>query len=228
MRMKYAMEFGRRRRPCCARSRRSCSRSGSAPVAGEHHEAAARRGALRARRSGPPDGRGETPRRSSPGTAVYVARGTPWSVEGDARAVSVLDPRAAEPSTGARRARPERGGDRRGDRRPPVPAPRDARSRVRLRDAVRRLHPAGRAPTTSTPTTRWSTCSKATAPARSAASRRRCDQARACTSPRGSCIASRTPVTGEMRVLGVFRPAGSPAEAYYPDGTPAVVENEES
>jgi mannose-6-phosphate isomerase-like protein (cupin superfamily) len=28
---------------------------------------------------------------------------------------------------------------------------------------------------------------------------------------------------GEMRVLGVFQPAGSPAEAYYPDGTPAVV-----
>jgi mannose-6-phosphate isomerase-like protein (cupin superfamily) len=27
---------------------------------------------------------------------------------------------------------------------------------------------------------------------------------------------------GEMRVLGVFRPAGSPAEAYYPDGTKAV------
>ena len=27
---------------------------------------------------------------------------------------------------------------------------------------------------------------------------------------------------GEMQVLGVFRPAGSPAEAYYPDGTPAV------
>jgi len=28
---------------------------------------------------------------------------------------------------------------------------------------------------------------------------------------------------GEMRVLGVFRPAGSPAEAYYPDGTPTAV-----
>jgi mannose-6-phosphate isomerase-like protein (cupin superfamily) len=27
----------------------------------------------------------------------------------------------------------------------------------------------------------------------------------------------------EMLVLGVFRPAGSPAEAYYPDGTPAAV-----
>jgi mannose-6-phosphate isomerase-like protein (cupin superfamily) len=26
---------------------------------------------------------------------------------------------------------------------------------------------------------------------------------------------------GELRVLGVFRPAGSPAEAYYPDGTQA-------
>jgi quercetin dioxygenase-like cupin family protein len=34
------------------------------------------------------------------------------------------------------------------------------------------------------------------------------------------CVAN----TGEseMRVLGVFRPAGSPAEAYYPDGTLAV------
>jgi uncharacterized cupin superfamily protein len=27
----------------------------------------------------------------------------------------------------------------------------------------------------------------------------------------------------ELRLLGVFRPAGSPAEAYYPDGTLAVV-----
>jgi hypothetical protein len=26
-----------------------------------------------------------------------------------------------------------------------------------------------------------------------------------------------------MRVLGVFRPAGSPAEAYYPDDSPAAV-----
>lgn len=29
--------------------------------------------------------------------------------------------------------------------------------------------------------------------------------------------------SSELRVLGVFRPAGSPAEAYYPDGTPALV-----
>jgi quercetin dioxygenase-like cupin family protein len=31
----------------------------------------------------------------------------------------------------------------------------------------------------------------------------------------------------EMRLLGVFRPAGSPAEAYYPDGTRAVVPGSE-
>jgi mannose-6-phosphate isomerase-like protein (cupin superfamily) len=31
---------------------------------------------------------------------------------------------------------------------------------------------------------------------------------------------------GVMQVLGVFRPAGSPAEAYYPDGTPAGVPQE--
>jgi quercetin dioxygenase-like cupin family protein len=31
----------------------------------------------------------------------------------------------------------------------------------------------------------------------------------------------------ELRLLGVFRPAGSPAEAYYPDGTAAVVPSDE-
>jgi hypothetical protein len=29
-----------------------------------------------------------------------------------------------------------------------------------------------------------------------------------------------------MRVLGVFRPAGSPAAAFYPDGTPAYTADE--
>ena len=51
----------------------------------------------------------------------------------------------------------------------------------------------------------------------------------------GSCIhLPRTLVhclanTGEreLRLLGVFRPAGSPAEAYYPDGTPAAVPGSE-
>jgi mannose-6-phosphate isomerase-like protein (cupin superfamily) len=32
---------------------------------------------------------------------------------------------------------------------------------------------------------------------------------------------------GVMQVLGVFRPAGSPAEAYYPDGTAAAVPQQE-
>jgi mannose-6-phosphate isomerase-like protein (cupin superfamily) len=35
------------------------------------------------------------------------------------------------------------------------------------------------------------------------------------------CLENHGP--GEMQVLGVFRPAGSPAEAYYPDGSAAVV-----
>lgn len=35
------------------------------------------------------------------------------------------------------------------------------------------------------------------------------------------CLENHGP--NEMRVLGVFRPAGSPAEAYYPDGSAAVV-----
>ena len=39
------------------------------------------------------------------------------------------------------------------------------------------------------------------------------------------CLANTSPT--ELRLLGVFRPAGSPAEAYYPDGTPAVVTEEE-
>ena len=30
----------------------------------------------------------------------------------------------------------------------------------------------------------------------------------------------------ELELLGVFRPAGSPAEAYYPDGTPAAYPEE--
>jgi oxalate decarboxylase/phosphoglucose isomerase-like protein (cupin superfamily) len=33
--------------------------------------------------------------------------------------------------------------------------------------------------------------------------------------------------TADLRVLGVFRPAGSPAAAYYPDGTTAAIPNEE-
>lgn len=35
------------------------------------------------------------------------------------------------------------------------------------------------------------------------------------------CLENHGP--GEMNVLGVFRPAGSPAEAYYPDDTAAVI-----
>ena len=55
--------------------------------------------------------------------------------------------------------------------------------------------------------------------------------ARAAPLRRGSCVHLPARLVhclenvgpGEMQVLGVFRPAGSPAEAYYPDGTAAAV-----
>ena len=44
--------------------------------------------------------------------------------------------------------------------------------------------------------------------------------------PARSSTASRTPAPASCELLGVFRPAGSPAEAYYPDGTPAAYPEE--
>jgi hypothetical protein len=51
--------------------------------------------------------------------------------------------------------------------------------------------------------------------------RRRSGAGRRCTCRRASCDLENTGDV-ELRLLGVFRPAGSPAEAYYPDGTPAA------
>jgi len=45
--------------------------------------------------------------------------------------------------------------------------------------------------------------------------------------PRGLVHCLANPGETELRVLGVFRPAGSPAEAYYPDGTRAAVPGSE-
>ncbi len=89
-----------------------------------------------------------------PGVALFVARGTAWSAEGDARGVSVLV-HEPEASSRARRPRPEGERARHGDRGPRVRARRDARVRLRVGDAVHRprSRPAAR-PTTSTPTTR--------------------------------------------------------------------------
>ncbi len=171
---------------------------GSATIAGERHE-------LR------------------PGTAVFVARGTPWSAEGDARAVSVLahDPVPASAThavldlTAADRGTATAGREFLLGATPAVGC-------ASVTQFVG-LIPPGRAPDHFHHYDEviyvlegegFLEIDGEQAPIRA-----------------GSCIhLPRTLVhclantgAGEMRVLGVFTPAGSPAEAYYPDGTLAVL-----
>lgn len=157
-----------------------------------------------------------------PGTALFVARGTAWSASGDARAVSVLvhEPAPASASHSVTDLTAVDKGTATAGREfllgateagcasvtqfigliPPGRAPDhfhryDEVIYVLAGEGV--LHVAGKE-----------------APLR-----------------RGSCIhLPRTLVhclacsgAGELRVLGVFTPAGSPAEAYYPDGTLAAL-----
>jgi quercetin dioxygenase-like cupin family protein len=162
-----------------------------------------------------------------PGTAAFVARGTPWSVEGDAHAVSVLVHR---PEGASRRY-----------------------AVLDLADAERDSATAGRqfilgaAPASG--------CESVTQfvglipPGRAPDHFHTYDEViyvlegegmleiggeQAPLGP-GSCVHLPARLvhclanTGdaELRVLGVFRAAGSPAEACYPDGTPAVGPTEE-
>jgi quercetin dioxygenase-like cupin family protein len=160
-----------------------------------------------------------------PGVAVFVPAGTPWAAAGEARAVSVLvhDP---EPGGG--------------------PAVVDLAAADQGTATAGRHFLLGAAPAVG--------CNSATQfvglipPGRAPDHFHRYDEViyvlegegelsigdeRAPLRP-GSCVhLPRTLVhclanTGdsELRVLGVFRPAGSPAEAYYPDGTPAAVPDE--
>jgi mannose-6-phosphate isomerase-like protein (cupin superfamily) len=158
-----------------------------------------------------------------PGTAVFVACGTAWSADGDARAISVQvhDPAPAASThavldlTAAERGTATAGREFVLGATPEV----GCRSVTQFIGLI----PAGRAPD------HFHTYDEVIyvlegegfleidgeqAPIRA-----------------GSCIhLPRTLVhclantgTEEMRVLGVFTPAGSPAEAYYPDGTLAVL-----
>jgi quercetin dioxygenase-like cupin family protein len=172
--------------------------SGSATIAGERHELHA-------------------------GTALFVARGNAWSADGDARAVSVLahDP----PPAAATHAVVDLAAAHRG----PATAGREfllgATPEVGCTSVTQfvGLIPPGRAPDHFHRYDEviyvldgdgFLEIDGEQAPVRA-----------------GSCIhLPRTLVhclantgDGEMRVLGVFTPAGSPAEAYYPDGTLAVL-----
>jgi mannose-6-phosphate isomerase-like protein (cupin superfamily) len=162
-----------------------------------------------------------------PGTAVFVARGTRWSADGDAVAVSVL---VHQPQAASR-----------------------AHAVLDLAVAGRDSATAGRQFILGA--TPASGCASVTQfiglipPGRAPDHFHRYDEVlyvlegegvveiggeQAPLRP-GSCVHLPARLvhclanTGdsEMRVLGVFRPAGSPAEAYYPDGTLAVVPTEE-
>jgi uncharacterized cupin superfamily protein len=165
--------------------------------------------------------------RLEPGVAVFVAAGKPWAAEGTARALSVLvhDP---EPSV--------------------------AHAVVDLGEAERGTATAGRQFVLgATPEVGCATVTQFVGlipPGRAPDHFHRYDEViyvlegegvleiagEQAPLRAGSCVhLPRTLVhclanTGEaeLRVLGVFRPAGSPAEAYYPDGTLAVVPDHES
>jgi mannose-6-phosphate isomerase-like protein (cupin superfamily) len=166
---------------------------------------------------------GEEEHAVRPGTAIFAARDTPWEARGGARAVSVLV-HDSEPSTGH--------------------AVLDVDSAESGTATAGRSFLLGATPATG--------CESATQfvglipPGRAPDHFHRYDEViyvldgegvleiggERAPLRAGSCIhLPRTHVhcianTGndELRVLGVFRPAGSPAEAYYPDGTPAIVE----
>ena len=160
------------------------------------------------------------------GVAVFVPAGTSWAADGDARAVSVLvhDPAAATGPAGVDLAAVEPG---------TATAGRHfllgATPEVGCNSATQfvGLIPPGRAPDHFH---RYDEVIYVLEGKGELSIAGEQAQLRA-----GSCVhLPRTLVHclantggGELRVLGVFRPAGSPAEAYYPDGTPAAVPDEE-
>ena len=95
------------------------------------------------------------------------------------------------------------------------------------RDAVRRLHPGRRRAAPLSPLRGGDLRARR---ARRHAHERRADAAaprhRASTCRRVQLHTLENSGPGVMRVFGVFRPAGSPAAAFYPDGTPAYSADE--
>ena len=195
------------------------------PIAGEHHDAGCDEVAYvlegTARLAV-----GDETHEVRPGAAVFVARGTSWSAEGDARAVSVLvhDPK---PSTGH--------------------AVLDLNAVAAGTATAGRAFLLGATPETG--------CASVTQfiglipPGRAPDHFHTYDEViyvlegegvleiggeQAPLRP-GSCIHLPARLVHclansgetELRVLGVFRPAGSPAEAYYPDGRLAALPDPE-
>ena len=179
-----------------------------------------------------------------PGTGVFVARGTPWQVESaeglDVLSVLVEDPLPAS-ATHAVIAGGERG---------PATAGREFTLLAQPENGCESVTqfvgyiPPGRAPDhfhlydevvyvlAGEGAFHWLEASTAEppTPGRKATPSSTAGDGESAPLRAGSCVHLPARLVhclenqgpGEMRVLGVFRPAGSPAEAYYPDGTPAV------
>jgi mannose-6-phosphate isomerase-like protein (cupin superfamily) len=162
-----------------------------------------------------------------PGTALYVANGRGWSAEGDGRAVSVLVPDPApgsSPHAVLDLTEAERGSATAG--RQFVLGATPAIGCGSVTQFVG-LVPPGRAPD------HFHTYDEVIY-VLSGTGVLYVEGEEAELGP-GSCVHLPARLvhclantgTSELRLLGVFRPAGSPAEAYYPDGTPAVVAQED-
>jgi quercetin dioxygenase-like cupin family protein len=196
------------------------------PLGGEHHETAADEVVYVLEGTGRMAVGGES-HELRPGVALFVSRGLPWSAEGDARGVSVLihDP---EPSTGHAVLdlhAVETGAATAGRQFLLGATPQVGCASV---TQFIGLVPPGRAPD------HFHTYDEVIYILEGEGfleieGERAPLEAGSCVHLPARlvhCLAN----TGdsELRLLGVFRPAGSPAEAYYPDGTPAVMPEKES
>jgi mannose-6-phosphate isomerase-like protein (cupin superfamily) len=162
------------------------------------------------------------------GSALFVSQGTPWSAEGDARAVSVLvhDPAPAE--------RPHAVVDLTAVGQGTATAGRafllGATPEVGCRSVTQfiGLVPPGRAPDHFHRYDEVIYVLEGEGVLEIGGEQAEIRSGTCIHLPRTlvHCLAN----TGEseLRLLGVFTPAGSPAEAYYPDGTLAVVPTEGS
>jgi mannose-6-phosphate isomerase-like protein (cupin superfamily) len=158
-----------------------------------------------------------------PGTALFVACGTPWSAEGDARAVSVLvhDPAPAA----ATHAVVDLNAVERGEATAGRAFLLGATPEVGCESVTQfiGLVPPGRAPDHYHRYDEVIYILEGEGVLEIGGEQAPIRPGTCIHLPRTlvHCLANTGP--GELRLLGVFTPAGSPAEAYYPDGTLAAL-----
>jgi mannose-6-phosphate isomerase-like protein (cupin superfamily) len=191
------------------------------PLAGEHHEADADEVVYVLEGTGRMTVGGAS-HDLRPGIAVFISRGLPWSAEGDARAVSVL---AHDPEPSTRHAVIDLTAVESGTATAGRQFLLGATPEVGCASVTQFVGyiPLGRAPD------HFHNYDEVVYVLEGEGALHIAGESVPLRG--GSCIhfparmvhAIENAGPGVMQVLGVFRPAGSPAEAYYPDGTPAGV-----